>query len=289
MRILITGATGFIGRHLVAVLEQNHKLFALYRGGIVQVGKIEWFRCDLGVPLNTELLPKAIDVVVHLAQSRRYREFPVGAEEVFSVNVASTMSLLNYATIAGAHQFILASTGSVYTPDPGPRTEEMPLEPKSFYAASKLAAEVLARPFSAHMKVCILRLFFPYGPGQKERLVSDLIGRVTEGRPVTIKGTSDGLLFNPTYISDVAMIIRQSIEEEWGGTLNVASPRTISIREAARCIGSVLGKPPIFEVVEGPEPLPVLPNLSALGRRYALESFTLFEDGLQATIDPRAT
>lgn len=287
MRILITGAQGFVGRYLVGALEQSHEVFALYRGEDVPIGKAVWLRCQLGAALQMNALPHAIDAIVHLAQSRRYRDFPEGVEDVFAVNVASTVALLRYATRAGARQFILASTASVYTATSEPQAEDAPLAPEGFYAASKLAAEVLARPFSTRMKVCSLRLFFPYGPGQKERLMSELIGRVAGGRPVTLKGSSGGLVFNPTYISDVVGIIQRSLEEVWSGTLNVASPETMSIRDVAQCIGTLLGKPPLFETIEGTEPLPIVPDLAALGKRYALDSFTPFDIGLRATLAAR--
>src|SRR5437870_2140671 len=105
-RILITGATGFIGRHLVERLRAQHELYCIARAIPPAVSdRVFWVKDDLAVGLNEGQLPSRLDAVVHLAQSSRYRDFPEGARDVFAINVRSTFDLLEYARRSGARSF----------------------------------------------------------------------------------------------------------------------------------------------------------------------------------------
>src|SRR5262249_12395477 len=108
-RVLVTGANGFIGRHLVAALARRHHVFGVTRGldSVPRLAGVEWIEQDLGQPISSGLLPPRIDAVVHLAQSRSYREFPEKAADIFRVNVGSTQDLLDHARLAGAETFVL--------------------------------------------------------------------------------------------------------------------------------------------------------------------------------------
>ena len=100
-------------------------------------------------------------------------------------------------------QFVLASSGSVYEPFGGHLREEAALAPGSFLGATKLASEFLARPYGAAFTLSVLRLFFPYGPNQRDRLIPDLIGRVRSGRPIQLAEDGEGLCFTPTFVEAV--------------------------------------------------------------------------------------
>ncbi len=118
MDILITGATGLIGAVAIRRLSQTHRVYALARRRPTgpEARDASWIECDLGRPWETTALPEGIDVVIHLVQSRRFREFPEGAGDMFEVNIASTMRLLAYAHQAGAR---LSSPGDgAYMPQP---------------------------------------------------------------------------------------------------------------------------------------------------------------------------
>jgi nucleoside-diphosphate-sugar epimerase len=285
MRILITGATGFVGCHLVAQLAAKHELYALVRDAVPMPGAVRSVYCNLASPIELDCLPKHVEAVVHLAQSRRGREFPEGAEDMLGVNVASTNALLQYALREGVKHFILASTGSVYSVMQGAANTAPPTPAASYYAASKLAAELLARAYHQHLSVCTLRLFTPYGPGQYDRLVSDLIDRVTHERPVMIVGDRDGFQFHPTFITDVVAVIDRALQERWDGTYDVANAQGVSIRQAAEQIGVAVHKMPTFERQMGPEQPLMLPNLAALRDRFPIGTFCPFDRGLQATIN----
>ena len=100
---------------------------------------------------------------------------------MFAVNVAMTMFLLEWAAQARVKQFCLVSSGAVYEPFASPLKEDAALAPIGFLGASKLASEIIAKPFSSIFTLNTLRLFFPYGPGQRDRLIPELVRRVRSG------------------------------------------------------------------------------------------------------------
>src|SRR4051812_36742986 len=115
MRVLITGASGFIGTRLTRrMAAAGHEVFAVYR----ECGR----RAECGVPVVWDLgrgarprdLPARIDWIAHLAQSRNYRRFPGDAAEMFRVNVAGAAELLDFAADASVAALCLVSSGTVY-------------------------------------------------------------------------------------------------------------------------------------------------------------------------------
>lgn len=283
LHIAVTGASGFVGQAFTRLaLARGHRVTAVIRDR----------RADAPAGCGTLVhalgsgaklaLPQDVDAVAHLAQSRAHRAFPGDAEEMFRVNVAGTQEVLLAAAEARISRFCLVSSGTVYEPFAMGLAEDAPLAPTSYLGASKLAAEVLARPFEALFPIATLRLFAPYGPGQVARLVPDLIRRVTTGEAVTLPAEGGGMRFSPNYVDDTCEVLLTAIEESWVGIFNIAAPEALSIEEAALVIGVALGRAPVMArdpARTAPAPV-IVPELAKLGKRHDLTRFRSFAEGI---------
>lgn len=256
--VLLTGASGLLGSRLGPLLAANHRVTAIARrpapGGAPP--GMRWVVQDLTDEAFSERLPSSVDVVIHLAQAATFREFPEKATETFAINVASTAQLLDWARRTGARQFVLASTGSVYTDGSGrPHREDECLaisELSSYYAASKLAGEALATSYRAHFAVLVLRPFVMYGPAQdRTMLIPRLIDSIRSATPVQLAG-EHGMKLNPIYVDDAARAVDTVVATPRSGVVNLAGPEVLSLREIADQIGDALGARPLFERVPRP-------------------------------------
>jgi len=211
-------------------------------------------KINLSSPDFIKFLPPHVDTVIHLAQSRRFREFPQGAADVFAINTMSTARLLDYAVKSGCQEFIYASTGSVYRPTTSLLSESssvLKFDEIQMYPASKLAAEVILGAYSRSLRVVVMRIFFMYGPGQHESmLIPRLINFIRQGRPISLS-VPDGFRFNPLYADDVASLIWSIMDSDFSGLLNVAGPEELNLREVCELIGKQVGVNPLFENSSG--------------------------------------
>jgi nucleoside-diphosphate-sugar epimerase len=285
MRIMLTGASGFIGLRLTSLLlsDHRHEIFCLVRPGTSCASGVTPVFCDLARHAAIGTFPP-VDTIIHLAQSHQYRNFPIAAEDILAINTLATARLLDCARQRGVQTFILASTASVYSACNPLCQEDAALQPDNFYAATKVAAEALMRPYASQYRTCVLRLFTPYGPGQRNRMIPVLIDRVRERRPITLDGEQGGLRLSVTYVCDVAATFRAAAEEGWHGTYNVAAPERTCVREIANTIGRVLGITPVFQRTGRPEPSPLLADLNRLAAMCDPGKFCSLDEGIRRTL-----
>ncbi len=240
MKILLTGAAGFIGRHTLARLEGEHDVYPLVREA--PDASRTWIEQDLTQRFDLARLPERIDAVIHLAQSHRYREFPEGAEDVFAVNVHSTFRLLEYARHAGARTFVLASTGGIYGYSYEALLETAPANPLNFYLTSKHVAESLLVNYQALFPTVVFRFFFVYGRGQGPMLVPTLIEKVRKGDQISVAGRP-GQRINPIHVSDAVEAFPRALELGRSDVFNIAGTEIVSIRELVGMIEQATGEP----------------------------------------------
>ncbi len=242
-RILVTGAGGLIGSHLVPALQKEHEVFTISgkrndANNIVIDFTKEW---------DESILPLGVDTVIHLAQSEHFKDFPGRAVEVFQTNTASTLKLVDYAQKTGVKQFIFASSGGVYGNSDNLLTEEQQIvykEQLGFYLATKHCAEVLLDNYKKFIDIVHLRIFFVYGKGQRaDMLVPRLVASVKEGKPITLQG-EEGIRINPTHVSDAVAAIKAALQLKGSHTINLAGPEVLSLKAVADTIGELVGKEP---------------------------------------------
>jgi UDP-glucose 4-epimerase len=284
--VMVIGGNGFIGRHTVTKLvDDGHTVTATYmsRESPPVIKAVTWIRCDLLDPKSDAAWPSRCDSLIYLAQSTHWRSFPDGAADVFEINVAAAVRAVEYARRVGARRFIYLSTGSVYTQTTHPAQEGDAFDVeniRNFYFASKLAAEILLKPYTSQLPILVLRLFVPYGPGQdSQMLIPDVIRRIREDRPVSLHGT-DGLYCNPVAVTDVAEALSRCLFLEKSGTYNVAGPAVLSLRDIGLCIGKVVGKEPKFEAYPHQKAPIIVGETSALRAALGWSPQIPFESGL---------
>lgn len=250
-KVLITGATGLIGRSLVARLSRSHEVVPLARknSSSMEQFKPAHLAVDLAGAEFIQYLPAGVSTVVHLAQSDHYRSFPEQAQDIFDVNVRSTALLLEWARNNGVQRFVLASSGGIYGHGDEAFTEEHAVTgggPLGYYLSSKHCAEMLAESYSSYMSVITLRFFFVYGPWQRSSmLVPRLIANIQEGNPIELQ-SADGIKLNPIYVEDAAAAIADALLLRDSQKINIAGSEVLSIRRIAEIIGGIVNAKPIF-------------------------------------------
>lgn len=250
--VLLTGGAGLLGRALATSAPDGWDIYSVGRN-LPQLPFVTNIELDLAAPDFCECLPAKVDVIVHLAQSRRFREFPAGSLDVFAVNSVATLKLLDYAQRVGCKQFVYASTGGVYKPVDGALTESSPLldcDSSSIYPASKIAAEMILGAYKNLMNIAILRFFFIYGEGQESSmLVPRLVSSVKNGSPISLAG-ENGFSFCPLYVSDAVGLVSSVVESGYSGVLNVAGPEVVSLRDVCDVIGATVGREPVYHFLD---------------------------------------
>jgi nucleoside-diphosphate-sugar epimerase len=283
VRLLVTGATGFVGSRLIEHLAGRHELYAVSRRVPERTPDgCTWIEQDLR-SLDPDALPDRVDGVIHLAQSPRYRDFPDGAEDMFAVNVASTSGLLEYARRAGARAFVLASTGGVYDYHRDPIGESEEPRPTTFYFRSKRAAEILAGGYADLFAVAVFRFFFVYGAGQTRMLIPTLIDKVDADQEIVIEG-DPGLRINPIHVDDAIRAFEPALDAGISATINVAGPEAITITDLIGLIGELLGRSPSVTHDDAQPPGDLVADIGRLRELLDVVPAISPAEGLRATV-----
>jgi nucleoside-diphosphate-sugar epimerase len=282
MKVLVVGARGFVGTRLVEHLgASGHSVVAVSsRDGT-------GLDAQTGLPAPSFHVPAGTGAVIYLAAARWKRGGTV--PNLFAVNVLSAITAAELARRAGAERFVYASSGSVYEPGFEAAKESSPLRRDDWYALSKLHAEEALALCRGAMHVTIARIFGVYGPGQRDRLVANLIESVRYGRPIVLhprageEGPTDGLRVSLGYVDDVAAVLARLSTEGGPEVLNVAGGEVVGLRDIAVAIGTRLGVAPVFETSSTPRSFDLVADIDLL-RRTLAPRLTAFEVGVARTV-----
>jgi UDP-glucose 4-epimerase len=246
MRVLLTGASGFVGGYLApALVQAGHEVFALVRdpNSYVAPDGVRTVQADLDAPLDTASLPE-VDAVAHFAQANL--PFPDQAPTLYRVHTGSTLELLAFAKRTGAERFLYASSASVYGFGEEPFAEDDPVSAHDFYATTKVHSEELVKAYRGLLRTAVFRLVAPYGPGQRVRMIPGVIARVRDSRPVTLNDGGRPRM-NPIYVTDAVKAVVAALALDESVVVNVAGDEVVGIREIALLAGEALGAEPVFE------------------------------------------
>ena len=232
--ILVTGSSGFIGRHVVRQLAASvHQVTATdYRPQAEPLPDgVRFHRCDL----RSDPLPRGdFAAVVHLGALAGVRQSLDRPLDYEATNVLGTLRLLEHCRQTGIGRFVLASSSSVYGPDTQLPAEESATPcPQSPYALTKLHAEQWGQLYARlhGLNFVALRFFSVWGPGQRHDVALEAFRRKIEaGQAVVING--DGSQRRDlTHVSDVARAVELALR--WTGpgadVLNVGTGRNHSV------------------------------------------------------------
>jgi NAD dependent epimerase/dehydratase len=307
--VLVTGADGFIGSHLVERLARDGarvRAFCIYdsRGS---AGWLDDTEPDLRASLDlrfgdirdagfVDAAMEGVEIVFHLAALIAIPYSYVAPASFIETNVSGTLNVLEAARRHGLARVIQTSTSEVYgTPDDLPIRETHPLQAQSPYAASKVAADQLALAYqrSYGVPVTVLRPFNTYGPRQSERAVlPTMLRQLLDGHDPIRLGRLDTRR-DLTFVADtVDGFVRAATAPDVDGrTIQLGTGRSESIGDLLRIASDLLGRTP--EVVQDPDRVRpdasevlVLQSDPALAKELlGWEATTSLETGLAATID----
>lgn len=257
-RVLVTGADGFIGSHLVeALMAAGHQVraFCLYNslgswGWLDSLApalqaELEVVLGDIRDPLCVREAMRGCEQVFHLAALIAIPYSYVAPASYIDTNIHGTLNVVQTARDLGVKRVVHTSTSETYgTAQFVPITEDHPLVGQSPYAASKIGADQIALSYwrSFETPVAVLRPFNTYGPRQSARaVIPTIISQIAAGqRQIRLGALSPTRDFN--YVADTcaAFLALAASDAALGQVINVASQFEISIGDTAALIAEVM-------------------------------------------------
>ena len=259
MRILVTGADGFIGSHLTEALVRagyDVRAFVLYNSfnswgwldhcGADVKGKFEVFAGDIRDSNGVRTAMKDCDAVLHLAALIAIPYSYHSPDTYIDTNIKGTLNIVQAARDLSISKVVHTSTSEVYgTARFMPITEDHPLQGQSPYSASKIGADQVAMSFytSFDTPVTILRPFNTYGPRQSARaVIPTIITQIANGeKKIKLGALSPTRDFNYVCDTVAGFVAALKSEKSVGEMINIGSNFEVSIGDTAYAIAKVMG------------------------------------------------
>ncbi|MDD1619896.1 MAG: NAD-dependent 4,6-dehydratase LegB [Methylococcaceae bacterium] len=306
-QVLVTGADGFIGSHLVEMLvARGFEVRALAQyNSFNSWGWLEDVACkkdievvcgDVRDPQFCRTISRDIDTVFHLAALIAIPYSYQAPDSYVDTNIRGTLNICQAARDSGVNRLIHTSTSEVYgTAQYVPIDEKHPLQPQSPYSASKIAADAMAMSFynAFGLPVTIARPFNTYGPRQSARaVIPTIITQIANGKKqISLGDVSPTRDFN--YVEDTCrgFIALAESEQAIGETVNIGSNFEISVGDTLNLIKTIMTSDVEFLIDEQrlrPEKSEVSRLWCDNGKIKQLTGFNpqvSLEDGLRRTVE----
>jgi dTDP-glucose 4,6-dehydratase len=302
MRVLVTGAAGFLGSHLCdRLLADGHRIIAMDNYLTGNAGNLAHLRSEPGFQFvlhdvaNFIELQGPLDGVLHFASPASpvdYLDYPI---QTLKVGSLGTHKALGLSRAKGA-RFLLASTSEVYgDPLVHPQPESYwgnvnPVGPRGVYDEAKRFAEALTMAYhrSHQLDTRVVRIFNTYGPRMRPRdgrVVSNFIVQALKGEPLTIYG--DGSQTRSfCYVDDLIDGIARVFERGGPDPTNLGNPNEFTVRQLADLVLKLTGSRSL--IVERPlptdDPKVRQPDITRARATLGWEPRVSLEDGLTRTI-----
>ncbi|MDQ1515920.1 MAG: dTDP-glucose 4,6-dehydratase [Actinomycetota bacterium] len=302
MRVVLTGAAGFLGSNLCdLLLDRGDSVVAvdnLCTGSMANIGHLagrDGFAFQRQDVSNFVHVAGPVDAVMHLASPaspKDYLEMPIQTLKVGSLGTHNTLGL---AKDKGARYF-LASTSEVYgDPQVHPQTESYwghvnPIGPRGVYDEAKRFAEAMTMAYhrAEGLDVRISRTFNTYGPRMRPgdgRVVSNLIVQALAGTPLTIYG--DGSQTRSfCYVDDQVRGLVALLDSHHVGPVNIGNPDEFTVLELAEAVLDVTGSTSeiVFEALPVDDPTQRCPDISLAASVLGWKPDVALREGLERTI-----
>ena len=287
MRLLITGAAGFIGSNFVHLLRRERPGWSLtvldlltYAGHAANLephlgqGSVDLLVGDVADPGDVRRAIKGVDAVVHFAAESHVDRSILGSAAFVRTNIVGTHTMLE-AVRRAEIPMVLVSTDEVYG-DLGPQdpafTEMHPIRPSSPYSASKAGADHLAHSFvrTFGSDIRITRCSNNYGPRQfPEKLIPLMIGKIRHGEPCPVYG--DGLQIRDwIHVDDHNRGVLAVLESGTKGEVyNLGGDNELTNLQVLQDLGTAVGRQPVLEFVT---------DRPGHDRRYAMNCTKILDD-----------